>query len=270
MSAGTVYASPTARLNVELKGHALHIRLNNPEKFNALSVDMWEGIPYLLRQAEVDANVRLVVLSGEGHKAFASGADISEFKEKRSAAEMVQHYESIAESAVEGIYECSKPTVAFIEGYCIGGGLNVAMSCDLRIASSNAVFSIPAVRMGLGYRASALRNLVGLVGAGHARDIFFTGRRFGADEAYRMGLITRVAEPSAVVAVLDEVVASLSEAAPLTLRAGKRIIHEIMKFDDSFDDALSRQLIMDCFNSEDYKEGRQAFMEKRKPRFKGV
>ena len=262
------YISSTERVKTWLDGAVLHIRFNNPQKHNALSVDMWEAVPPLLDKAEKDGNVRMVVLSGEGGKAFISGADISQFEDMRAAKEAVKRYESMAEAALQGIYEFAKPTVACISGYCIGGGVNVAISCDIRIASSNSVFSVPASRLGLGYRYSAMKNLTDLVGPGFAKDIFFTGRRLDAAEALRIGLINRVAEPEGLDALLGEYTSAITTGAPLTIKAGKRIIRDVLKTDDA-DMDLARKLILDCFESEDYAEGRRAFMEKRKPVFKG-
>ena len=262
------YVSTTERVKTWLDGHVLHIRFNNPGKHNALSMDMWEAVPPLLAKAEKDDNLRMAVLSGEGGKAFISGADISQFKDMRAAKEAVTRYEAMAEAALQGIYEFGKPTVACIRGYCIGGGVNVAISCDIRIASSDSVFSIPASRLGLGYRFSAMKNLTQLVGPGFAKDIFFTGRRLDAAEALRIGLVNRVAEPDGLDALLGEYTTAITTGAPLTIKAGKRIIQEVLKLDADFDAEMCRQLILDCFESEDYAEGRTAFMEKRKPVFK--
>lgn len=266
-----VYQSPTERVQswMDADGSTLHIRFNNPERHNALSVDMWEAVPVLLALAEADERVRLVVFSGAGEKAFVSGADISQFEDMRAAREAVARYEAMAEQALMGIYNFSKPTLACIRGYCIGGGVNVAMSCDLRIAASDAVFSIPAARLGLGYRYSAMKNLVDLVGPGVAKDLFFTARRIGAPEAKEVGLITRVAPPDQLEALLAEYREALAANAPLTVRAGKAIVAEILKPSPDIDFDKCKQLILGCFQSEDYAEGRKAFMEKRKPVFRG-
>ena len=263
------YKAGTERVKTWLEGQVLHIRFNNPDKHNALSVDMWEAVPPLLDKAAKDDNVRMVVLSGEGGKAFVSGADISQFEDMRAAKEAVKRYEAMAESALQGIYEFGKPTIACIRGYCIGGGVNVAIACDLRIAAIGSTFSIPATRLGLGYRFSAMRNLTNLVGPGNAKDIFFTGRRFDAAEAQRMGLVNRVAPPEGLEALLAEYTTAICTGAPLTIKAGKRIIQEVLELDSDFDAAMCKRLILDCFESEDYIEGRRAFMEKRKPAFKG-
>jgi enoyl-CoA hydratase/carnithine racemase len=168
-----------------------------------------------------------------------------------------------------GIYNFSKPTLASIKGYCIGGGVNVAMSCDIRIASSDAVFAIPAARLGLGYRYSALKNLVDLVGPAMAKDLFFTARRIDANEARNIGLITRVCETEELPVLQAEYKKALAENAPITVRAGKAIIAEILRASPEIDHDKCRQLIRDCFESDDYSEGRRAFMEKRKPVFRG-
>jgi enoyl-CoA hydratase/carnithine racemase len=263
------YPSTTERVKTWLDGQVLHIRFNNPAKHNALSADMWEAVPPLLARAEKDDNVRMAVFSGEGGKAFVSGADISQFEDIRAAKEAVARYEQMAEAALQGIFEFPKPTVACIQGYCIGGGVNVAISCDIRVASSNSVFSIPATRLGLGYRFSAMKNLVQLVGPGFAKDIFFTGRRLDAAEALRIGLVNRVADAAGLDALLAEYTTAITTGAPLTIKAGKRIMQEVLALDADFDRDMCRRLILDCFESEDYAEGRKAFMEKRKPAFKG-
>ena len=262
-------ASATERVKAWREGQVLHIRFNHPAKHNALSLDMWEAVPALLAKAQRDSDVRMVVFSGEGDKAFIAGADISQFEDMRAQKEAVKRYEQVAEAALQGIYEFAKPTVACIRGFCIGGGVNVAISCDLRIASADSTFSIPATRLGLGYRSSAMRNLVQLVGPGNAKDIFFTGRRLDAAEALRIGLVNRVVPAAELPALLAEYTSAITSAAPLTIKAGKRIIREVLKEDANFDAATCQRLILDCFESEDYAEGRKAFMEKRKPVFKG-
>lgn len=265
------YQSSTERVQSWMgeDGSTLHIRFNNPQRHNALSVDMWEAVPPLLEQAQADTRVRLVVFSGAGEKAFVSGADITQFEDMRAAREAVTRYEAMAEQALMGIHDFSKPTLACIRGWCIGGGVNVAMSCDIRIAASDAVFSIPAARLGLGYRYSAMKNLVDLVGPGVAKDLFFTARRIDAQEARSVGLVSRVCAPDQLETLLAEYTQALAVNAPLTVQAGKAIMAEILKPSPEVDHDKCRQLIRACFESEDYAEGRHAFMEKRKPVFKG-
>jgi enoyl-CoA hydratase/carnithine racemase len=264
------YQSPTDRVETWLDQTTLHIRFNNVARHNALSVDMWEAVPVLLSQAEQDMRVRLVVFSGAGEKAFVSGADISQFEDMRAAKEAVTRYEHMAETALMSIYNFPKPTLACIRGYCIGGGVNVAISCDMRIAASDAVFSVPAAKLGLGYRYSAMKNLVDLIGPGAAKDLFFTARRLDAKEALQLGLVSRVCETEKLPELLAEYTSALAANAPITIAAAKAITKEILKPSPELDMALCQQLIRNCFESADYAEGRKAFMEKRKPIFKGI
>ncbi len=265
----TDYVSPTDRVRVRLEGAALHIVFNNPARHNALSVDMWGAVPPLLAQAAGDDRVRLVVFSGAGEKAFVSGADISQFEDQRAAKEAVKHYEALAEEALMGIYRFGKPTLACIRGWCIGGGVNVAISCDIRIAAQDAVFSIPAARLGLGYRYSALKNLVDLIGVGAAKDLFYTARRIDAAEALRLGLVTRTAAVEALPALLAEYTTSIAENAPLTIALAKAAAREVAKPEAARDLARLDAMTTACFDSADFKEGRDAFMQKRQPVFTG-
>jgi len=264
-----IYETSTERIQTWLDGRTLHIRFNNPAKHNALSVDMWEAVPPLLRLAQEDDRVRLVVFSGAGEKAFMSGADISQFEDMRAAREAVSRYEAMAEEALMGIYDFPKPTLACIRGYCIGGGVNVAISCDIRVASTDSVFAIPAARLGLGYRYSAMKNLVDLIGPGAAKDLFFTARRIDASEAKSLGLVSRICAPETLDAMLGEYTSALADNAPLTVAAAKAIMREILKPSPEVDMALCASLIRGCFESADYTEGRSAFMQKRKPVFTG-
>ena len=268
-SQGGAYASPTERVKAWLEGPVLHIRFNNPAKHNALSVDMWEAIPPLLARAGGDDEVRCVVFSGEGGKSFISGADISQFEDMRAAREAVRRYEALAEKALMSIHDFAKPTLACIRGWCIGGGVNVAISCDIRIASADSIFSIPAARLGLGYRYSAMKNLVDLIGPGAAKDLFFTARRIDAAEAKALGLVSRVCPPEGLEALLAEYTTALARNAPLTVAAGKAITREILKASPDQDLELCASLIRGCFESADYAEGRTAFMQKRNPVFTG-
>ena len=263
------YQSGTERVQTWLDGRTLHVRFNNPQRHNALSVDMWQAVPPLLELAKDDDRVRLVVFSGAGEKAFVSGADISQFEDMRAAREAVAHYEQMAEATLAGIHDFPKPTLACIRGYCIGGGVNVAIACDIRIATTDSVFSVPAARLGLGYRYSAMKNLVDLIGPGAAKDLFFTARRIDAAEAKSLGLVSRTCEPPALDALLAEYATALADNAPLTVMAGKAITREILKPSPEQDMALCGALIRGCFESADYAEGRTAFMQKRKPVFTG-
>ena len=263
------YVSGTERVGVRLDATTLHIIFNHPERYNALSVDMWGALPSMLEQAATDDRIRLIVFSGAGEKAFVSGADISQFEDLRAARDAVAKYESLAETALTAIQQCPVPTLACIRGFCVGGGVNVAVACDLRIASDDSVFFVPAARLGLGYRHSAMKTLVELIGPGAAKDLFFTARRVGAAEALSLGLVNRIAPRDHLDALLNEYTTALADNAPLTIRAAKFVVSEVSKAPSDFDEAQCRALIRGCFESDDYAEGRRAFMEKRKPIFKG-
>ena len=257
----------TDRIIVRKEGPVGWLIFNNPERRNAISVDMWEAIPSVLSQYESDPQVRVIVLAGAGDKAFVSGADISQFEKERSSADAVQRYEELAEGAAARLQGCDKPLIAMIRGYCLGGGMNIAVLCDLRIAADDARFGIPAAKMGLGYRASSMKNLVEVAGAANAREIMLTARQFTAAEAKDMGLVNKVVAVADLEKTVAEYTQTISANAPLTMRTAKRIIREIGRVD--YDAAQCRAWAKECFESEDYKEGRKAFMEKRKPIFTG-
>src|SRR4029077_4358558 len=185
-------ATLTERIIARKEGAVGWLIFNNPERRNAISVDMWEAIPTVLSQYEADPEVRVIVLAGAGDKAFVSGADISQFEKERSSADAVQRYEELAEGAAAKLASCDKPLVAMIRGYCLGGGVNIAVLCDIRVAADDARFGIPAAKMGLGYRASSMKTLVEIVGAAYAREIMITARQFTAAEAKEMGLINKL------------------------------------------------------------------------------
>jgi len=240
---------------------------NNPERRNAVSLDMWQAIPEVLGDFGADDAIRVVVLAGAGDKAFVSGADISQFEKLRSTAETVAHYDEIGEKAQSRLKNFDKPVIAMIRGYCIGGGLNIANLCDLRIAADDARFGIPAAKMGLGYRASSMKNLVDIVGKANALEIMITARQFSAEEARHMGLVHKVVPVAELEKTTREYCDMIGANAPLTMRSAKRIIREVSRND--YDAAACQAWVKECFDSEDYAEGRKAFMEKRKPVFKG-
>jgi enoyl-CoA hydratase/carnithine racemase len=243
------------------------LTFNNPERRNAVSLEMWQAIPAVLDDFGKDANIRAVVLSGAGDKAFASGADISQFEKERATPDQVRRYDEIsgkAQAAMEGF---EKPLLAMIRGYCIGGGLNIAVLCDLRIAADDSRFGIPAARMGLGYKAGSMKKLVDLVGKANALEIMITARQFSAAEALAMGLVHRIVPVQELEKATREYCAMIAANAPLTMRASKRIIGEVSR--KTYDAAACDAWVRECFDSEDYAEGRRAFMEKRKPVFTG-
>ena len=259
----------TDKLIAEKKGAVGWIVFNQPEKRNAVSIDMWEAIPGALERFAADPEVRVIALKGAGDKAFVSGADISQFEKDRSSAEGVKRYEEIGDRAQGLLSGSAKPTVAMIRGYCLGAGINIALCCDLRIASDDARFGIPAARMGLGYRVSATKNLVDIVGPARTREILITAKQYTAPEALAMGLVHRVVPAAELDAATDEMLAGIAANAPLTQAAAKFIVRELLKTNGGLDEAACKAAVQRCFDSKDYKEGRRAFMEKRKPAFKG-
>jgi len=261
--------SPTLNMIAEKTGPVGRIVFNRPAKHNATSSDMWEAIPVILDDFEKDPTIRVVVVTGAGEKAFVSGADISEFEKARSTPEQVARYDKIGELANARLTKCSKPTIARIRGYCVGGGLAVALTCDIRIASDNSRFGVPAAKLGLGYRAAGIKVLMDLVGPSSAKEIFFTGRLFSAQEALGMGLVNRVVPEAELDSYVDNYCSLIGQNAPLTMHAAKRTVEELSRLDGKPDLDRSARLVKECFDSEDYIEGRRAFMEKRKPVFKG-
>ena len=260
--------SPTPFMVAEIDGNIGWMIFNNPDKHNAVKVEMWEAIPQLLDQFEADDSVKVVVLKGSGEKAFISGADISEFEQVRASQAATKHYEDIADGASDRLYACDKPTIAMIRGYCIGGGAGIAVSCDLRIATETSKFGIPAAKLSVGYRHGGIQKLVDLVGPSAAKDIFFTARQIPAPEALNMGLINKMVPNDELEVTIEEYCRWICANAPLTITAVKQIIEQIVK-PGPLDQNLCEQLVENCFNSKDYIEGRRAFMEKRKPIFKG-
>lgn len=259
----------TEKLLAHKEGAIGWITFNNPARHNAVSMSMWESIPAALEAFERDPDVRLVVVRGAGEKAFISGADISEFEEKRSSEEASLAYNAAGDAAFRALHEFPKPIIAMIRGFCIGGGCGVAVCCDIRIAADDAVFSIPAGRLGLGYRYEGISRLIDVVGPSFACEIFFTARKFDAREAIAMGLINRLVPASELEAYVRNYAAMIADNAPLTLAAVKRSVLERCKDAEVRDLARCQDMVDACFASADYVEGRTAFMEKRRPVFKG-
>ena len=259
----------TTKMIAEKDGPIGHIIFNNPARHNAVSLDMWEAVPKILDDYEADDRIRVIVLSGAGGKAFVSGADISEFKEKRATEEAAAAYSRISEGARKRIEETPKPTIAMIRGYCIGGGVGTALACDMRIAAEGSRFGIPAAKLGLGYAYDGIRKLIDLVGPACAREIFYTARQFSAEEALRMGLVNQLVPPGELETYVRDYCEMIAANAPLTVRSVKVIVAEALKDAHARDMALTKRVVEECFASEDYAEGRTAFMEKRKPVFKG-
>ena len=259
----------TSKMIAEKAGGIGRMIFNNPARHNAVSLDMWEGVARIIEDFERDDSVRVIVVSGAGGRAFVSGADISEFKERRASEEAAAAYAKISEGARLRLQETLKPTIAMIRGYCIGGGVATALACDMRIAAEGSKFGVPAAKLGLGYAYDGIKRLVDLVGPAYAREIFFTARQFTAEEALRMGLVNQVVADGELETYVDNYCETIAANAPLTVKAAKVAIREALKDEGARDLALCKRLVEECFASQDYTEGRTAFMEKRKPVFKG-
>jgi enoyl-CoA hydratase/carnithine racemase len=242
---------------------------NNPSRHNALSVEMQRGVPGALAALDADPSVRVLVMTGAGTRAFVSGADISEFGEKRTTAEARADYGRATAESWRSWDQVSKPLIAMIRGYCVGGGLIVALKADLRICSADSQFGVPAARLGLGYGYDGVQALTRVVGASWTAEILFSAQRFGAETALRIGLVNRVVPVEDLEAAVRELADSIAGNAPLTIATCKAAIRETMRDEKDRDLAPIDTMVEKCHLSEDYLEGQRAFMEKREPRFLG-
>ena len=245
------------------------LTFNQPEKRNAISIEMWDGITAALKDFAVDPAVRVVVMHGAGGKAFAAGADISQFEKVRANADAQEEYGRRSSAGREAMSALPKPLIAMIQGFCIGGGMAIALRADLRIASSDSQFAIPAAKLGIAYQNDALARLVALAGPAAAKEVMFTGRRYDAVQALAMRLVNTVVEPDALEGTVRALAAEMGANAPLSLRASKAAIDQIAGAPALRDRDAIAALERACFDSADYVEGRRAFMEKRKPMFEG-
>ena len=261
--------SKTDKMIAEKDGPIGWITFNNPERRNAVSMAMWEALADIVRDYDNDKAIRVIVLKGAGDLAFVSGADISEFEEKRSSPETTRIYNQASGHATRALKHVGKPTIAMIRGFCIGGGVSVALSCDMRIAAEGAKFGVPAAKLGLGYEAEGVRKLMDVVGPAFAKEIFFTARQFTAQEAVAMGLVNRLVPDAQLETYVRDCAGTIAANAPLTVASIKTIVDEVLKDESERDMALCQQVVDRCFDSEDYVEGRSAFMAKRKPMFTG-
>ena len=246
-----------------------HMIFNQPEKHNAVSLEMWEAAERILQEFEADPEIRVLVLSGAGGKSFVAGADISEFENSRDSVEAQAHYNARTRAVYRLVENFPKPTIAMIHGYCIGGGLNLACACDLRLCSAKASFGMPAARLALGYPFEAIKRLADIVGIANARHLMFSARRIDAEHALSIGLAQQVVPLERLEPTVEEYAKDIAANAPLTIRAMKFISNQVLA--DPADRDLERcdEMVAACFASEDFKEGRRAFMEKRKPVFRG-
>lgn len=251
-------------------GAIAHLVLSNPDKMNAMTMQMWQAIPEALQNFDHDPEVRVIVISGDGEKAFISGADISQFDKLRGTEEAQAEYNACVSAAYAAPILCSKPVIASIRGYCFGGGLGFAASCDVRICAEDAQFRMPAARLGLGYDPTGVKRFMDILGAANTSDIFFSARRFDAKNALQMGFVSQVHPVGELESQTQAYAQMVSENAPLTMAAAKFAIRQWLEQEPDRDLNTARNMVKDCFSSEDYKEGRKAFAEKRTPVFKGV
>jgi len=256
-------------LIVEKRGAVGWIVFNQPAKRNAINGAMWRGIPQAMARYDADPEVRCVAFRGAGTKAFASGADISEFEEIRAQKSSVADYDGLLDQVLHSIQDSRKPSLAMIHGFCMGGGLEIALACDLRYCGESAQFGIPAAKLGLAYNVEGHKRLLETVGQARAREIMFLGRRYNAEEGLAMGLVNQVFHDAELESEAARIIDQLCENAPLSIANSKTIIEEYVKASGAPDEANMKAAIERCAKSGDYQEGRRAFMEKRKPAFKG-
>jgi enoyl-CoA hydratase/carnithine racemase len=260
----------TEKLLLQKDGPIGWIVFNQPEKRNAVSQEMWQAMPEYVADLSADPAIRVVILRGAGDTAFVAGADISQFKDRRRNAADEEEYRRISGAGSEALTRLGKPLVAMIHGFCIGGGVSIAITCDLRIAADDARFGIPAARLGLGYHYKGMEKLMSLIGPAYTKELFFTARTdFSAPDALRMGLVNQVVPKADLERFTRDYAMTMSRNAPLTLRSAKASVDQLLRPEDRRDYALLDKLIKDCFDSQDYQEGVKAFSEKRRPRFEG-
>lgn len=259
----------TEKMIARIEGSIGWMIFNQPEKRNAVSIEMWAAVPDIIASFENDPQVRVIILAGAGDKAFVAGADISEFGENRHSPEATAKYDTVGGKAQAAIANATKPTIAMIQGFCVGGGVAISLNCDMRIASDDSQFGVPAAKLGLGYGARGLQQLIDLVGPSFAKEIFFTAQLFPAEDMLAMGLINRLVPQEKLEDYVSNYARMIGENAPLTVKAAKMTINELVKDESLRNLEKCESAISACFASADYKEGRTAFMEKRKPVFKG-
>jgi enoyl-CoA hydratase/carnithine racemase len=263
------FASPTPKLRVEIEGGVGRLLIDNASRRNAIDFEMWRALPEIARALDDDPDVRVVMLRAAPGLSFCSGADISEFSTVRASAEGGRAYEAANLEAFDALAQMSKPTVAAIGGFCMGGGMGLAASCDLRIAREDAVFAIPAARLGVGYPPAAMAYVTSAVGVQTAMEMFFTARRLDAREALARGFVAQLAPNDGFEDAVTALAKTIAANAPLTLRAAKAAIRAATGAPHAPSAEQCDALATLCFDSADFEEGRSAFLEKRAPKFTG-
>lgn len=259
----------TDKIITRKDGATGHLIFNNPDKLNALSLDMWEGMGKAVDQFEADPEIRVIVVSGAGGKSFVAGADVSKYEEERMGENAQEHYAQTGERALSALYNSTKVTISAIDGWCIGGGISVAVCCDLRYCSDKSEFGQPAMRYGIGYRYKSLRRLVDIIGVPATKDMLLGGFRFKADEAYAKGLVGRVLPEAEFDAFIKKTAGNIAIGAPLTAAQVKFTLNTIVEDPADRDLDKCEEMFQTCYASTDYQEGIRAFAEKRKPVFTG-
>lgn len=262
----------TTKIRAEIDGGVAWLTLANPERHNAISLEMWHGLADAAEALEADAAVRVVVIAGEGGKAFTAGGDVSEYEKERGNAELKKRYGAVASRAQQALARLTKPLIAMVQGHCIGGGVGIALLADVRLAGRGARFSMPAARLGLCYEYPVISTLARVVGPATASDLLFSARTLGADEALRVGLVNQVVDDGSLHAETRAYAERIAANAPMTVFAAKAALRVFGGYAGSPQDVGAEdvaRLVNRCFDSDDYREGRNAFVEKRTPVFTG-
>ncbi len=256
------------QIRYETSAGIARLTIDQPAKFNAMTYDMWLAMPDLVAKADADPSVRIIEVTGEGPKAFCAGADISQFGDKRSDPDSVKAYEDAVRGGMQSLVDSNKPSVAVIRGVCFGGGLALALCCDLRLCDGVSRFRIPAARLGLGYTYTNIEALAHKIGVGPASDLLLSARIVEAREAERLGIVNKCWTEN-FEGEAKKYLAEMATNAPMTLAAIKRAFVELAKPYAERNKPAVDAMVKACFESEDYREGQAAFAAKRPPVFNG-